>query len=91
MVTAIAVVGTGSTGSPVSIGGEGSSGNYNINFTGGISSDGVTETAFSGVALVSISTAPKKADQLIRTAMAAAALSASGLTIDPDDIYIPFS
>jgi hypothetical protein len=52
MVSAIATVGTGGPGNPVSIGGFGSAGNYNISFEGNISSDGITAMQFNGSAQI---------------------------------------
>ena len=90
-IKAIAVVGVAGGGSPVLIGGLGNEGNYGVVFNGAVSSDGITQTEFTGFAQIPLSDDSKKADKLIREAMASAAFTASGLVIDPNDIYIPFS
>jgi hypothetical protein len=63
----------------------------------GMASDGTTAKYFgdgspsNGRADIPFGTNPKKANDLVRQAMAASVLTDTGFTIDPDDIYVPFS
>lgn len=64
--------------------------NYVIPFSAAVS-DGTTATSFGGAAYPPPGTTSKRADKMIREAVAAEVLSVTNLVIDPDDIYIPFS
>lgn len=63
---------------------------YYVGFTYSVT-DGTTASEGSDQVLISVSSGAKKANRTIRERIASAVLAAHSLTIDPEDIYIPFS
>lgn len=64
---------------------------YQIGYAVRVSVDGGAVQGISNQAAVPIALSAKKADAFIRKDMADKLLSTLGVTIDPDDIYIPFA
>jgi hypothetical protein len=65
-------------------------GNYNVPFEIA-ATDGTTDIHSGGAAYIPLGTGSKKANAAIRQAMADFLQTTYGWTIDPNDIFIPFS